>query len=58
MSVLYRNSSGIFENNIDKDFSYNSKQVFNHEQLNHVFSISVRYFIDYNQAKNVFKSKV
>ena len=58
MSVLYRNSSGIFENNIDKDFSYNSKQVFNHEQLNHVFSISVRYFIDYNQAKNAFKSKV
>ena len=58
MSVLYRNSSGIFEKNIDKDFSYNSKQVFNHEQLNHTFSISVRYFIDYNQAKNVFKSKV
>ena len=55
MSVLYRNSSGIFENTIDKDFSYNSKQVFNHEQLNHTFSISVRYFIDYNQAKNVFK---
>ncbi|NHM01817.1 DUF5916 domain-containing protein [Flavobacterium difficile] len=58
MSVLYRNSSGIFENEIDKDFSYNAKQVFNHEQLNHIFSISVRYFIDYNQAKNVFKPKV
>lgn len=57
MSVLYRNSSGISEKEIDKDLSYNTKQVFNHEQLNHVFSISVRYFIDYNQAKSAFKAK-
>ena len=58
MSVLYRNNSGIFQREIDKDFSYNTKQVFNHEQLNHTFSISIRYFIDYNEAKNVFKTKV
>jgi hypothetical protein len=56
MSVLYRNSSGIFEKRIDKDFIYNTKQVFNHEQLNHTFSISVRYFIDFNQAKNIVRS--
>jgi hypothetical protein len=58
MSVLYRNASAIFENEIDKDIIYNNKRVFNHEQLNHTFSISLRYFIDYNQAKNVFKPKV
>lgn len=57
MSVLYRNNSGIFQNEIDKDFTYNAKQVFKHDELNHTLSISVRYFIDYNQAKNVFKPK-
>lgn len=56
MSFLYRNTSGIFQNTIDKNFVYNTKKVFNHEDLNHTFSISIRYFIDYNQAKNVFKS--
>ena len=55
MSVLYRNSSAIFDNEIDKDLIYNNKRVFNHEQLNHTLSVSIRYFIDYNQAKNVFK---
>lgn len=58
MSMLYRNSSAIFDNEIDKNLIYNNKRVFNNEQLNHTFSISIRYFIDYNQAKNVFKSKV
>ena len=58
MSVLYRNASAIFENEIDKDVIYNNKRVFNNDQLNHTFSISLRYFIDYNQAKNVFKPKV
>ncbi len=58
MSALYRSNAGIFQRQIDKDFAYQAKGVFNHEQLNHTFSISIRYFIDYNQAKNVFKSKV
>lgn len=57
MSVLYRSNSGIFQREIDKDLANNVKQIFNHEQLNHTFSISLRYFIDYNQAKNVFKDK-
>jgi hypothetical protein len=55
MSFLYRNASGIFQNEIDKNFIYNTKKVFNHEDLNHTFSISIRYFIDYNQAKNALK---
>ncbi len=55
MSFLYRNASGIFQNAIDKNFVYNTKKVFNHEDLNHTFSISIRYFIDYNQAKNALK---
>ena len=55
MSFLYRNASGIFQNTIDKNFVYNTKKVFNHEDLNHTFSISIRYFIDYNQAKNALK---
>lgn len=55
MSVLYRNASAIFDNEINKDLIYNNKRVFNHEQLNHTLSVSIRYFIDYNQAKNVFK---
>jgi hypothetical protein len=55
MSFLYRNASGIFQNTIEKNFIYNTKKVFNHEELNHTFSISIRYFIDYNQAKNVLK---
>ena len=38
MSVLYRNSSAIFDNEINKDLIYNNKRVFNHEQLNHTFS--------------------
>lgn len=58
MSVLYRNNSGVFDDKISKNYVYNTKQVFNHEQLNHTFSMSIRYFIDYNQAKNVFKPKV
>jgi hypothetical protein len=56
MTFLYRNSSGIFQSAIDKNFIYNTQKVFNNDDLNHTFSISIRYFIDYNQAKNVFKS--
>ena len=30
------------------------KNLLNNDALSHVFSISVRYFIDYNQVKNKF----
>ncbi|TRX39667.1 DUF5916 domain-containing protein [Flavobacterium restrictum] len=54
VSVLYRNSAANFENVINKDFGENVKNLLNNQELQHVFSVSVRYFIDYNQVKHVF----
>ena len=54
VSVLYRNNAGAFERNINKNFRNNVTNLLTNETLNHVFSISVRYFIDYNQVKNKF----
>ena len=54
VSVLYRNNAGAFERIINKDFRDNVTNLLNNEALSHVFSISVRYFIDYNQVKNIF----
>ncbi|UGS23227.1 DUF5916 domain-containing protein [Flavobacterium channae] len=51
MSVLYRNNASTFDRTINKDFGSNFSNLFD-DNLNHIFSISVRYFIDYNQAKN------
>ncbi len=55
LSILYRNNSSNFEDNlrtIDKDFGRKVTNLINDKELNHIFSISVRYFIDYNRAKN------
>ncbi len=54
VSVLYRNNAGAFERNINKEFRDNVSNLLNNDALSHVFSISVRYFIDYNQVKNKF----
>ena len=54
VSVLYRNSSNNFTNIIDKDFSRNFSNLLRNDALSHTLSISIRYFIDYNQAKNWF----
>ena len=54
VSVLYRNNAGAFERNINKEFRNNVTNLLNNDALSHVFSISVRYFIDYNQVKNKF----
>ena len=51
MSILYRNNAGTFDRKIDKDFGSNFSNLFQ-DNLNHVLSVSVRYFTDYNQAKN------
>lgn len=51
MSILYRNNANTFDREINKDFGSNFSNLFE-DNLNHVLSISVRYFIDYNQAKN------
>jgi hypothetical protein len=54
MSILYRNNATAFDRQINKDFSSNFSNLFE-DNLNHVLSVSVRYFIDYNQAKNWIK---
>ena len=54
LSILYRNNAGAFDRNINKDFRNNVTNLLTNDALNHVFSISVRYFIDYNQIKNKF----
>ncbi|RZJ31760.1 MAG: hydrolase [Flavobacterium sp.] len=53
ISVLYRNSANTFDRDLGRDFNYNFSNTFK-ENLSHIFSISIRYFIDYNRAKNWF----
>jgi hypothetical protein len=54
MSILYRNNAATFDRSINRNFGTNFTNLFD-DNLNHVLSISVRYFIDYNQAKNWIK---
>ena len=54
LSVLYRNNAATFDRNINKNFNSNFSNLFDNN-LNHVVSFSIRYFIDYNQAKNWVK---
>ena len=51
ISILYRNNAANFERNINKNFGQNISNLLNNDALSHVFSFSIRYFIDYNQAK-------
>ncbi len=57
LSILYRNNSfaGEFGNTINRKYTDNLKNNLNDSTLDHVLSFSIRYFIDYNQAKNWFK---
>jgi hypothetical protein len=52
LSVLYRNNSNTFEQSINKDFGKNISNLLNNDALGHVFSLSLRYFIDYNRFKH------
>ena len=54
ISVLYRNNAANFSRTINGDFGSNITNLLNNEALNHTFSISIKYFIDYNQAKKLF----
>jgi hypothetical protein len=54
ISVLYRNNSLNFTRDINKNYGQNLTNLLNNNVLNNNFSISLRYFIDYNQAKNWF----
>ncbi|VXB11352.1 Hydrolase [Flavobacterium sp. 9AF] len=53
-TILYRNNASNYSSEIDKNFKNNFNSLLT-DNLNHTFSISIRYFIDYNQAKNWIK---
>ena len=53
ISVLYRNNATDNRTEIDKRLRNNFKNLFENN-LNNIFSISIRYFIDYNSVKNIF----
>ncbi len=52
VSVLYRNNAANYQSSINKDFGKNVTNLLNNDALSHVFSVSIKYFIDYNQAKH------
>ena len=52
ISILYRNSSNYFNEIIKKDFNNNVKYLLNDGVLAHQFSVSIKYYIDYNSIKN------
>jgi hypothetical protein len=54
ITALYRNNAQNITNEINKSYSENLTTIFENN-LNHIFSVSIRYFIDYNKAKNWFK---
>lgn len=53
MSILYRNNSfaSQFGTSIDKNYLDNLKVNLNDKTLDHILSVSIRYFIDYNSLK-------
>jgi hypothetical protein len=53
VTILYRSNAVKYDNLINKDFGNNYTGLLNNQDLNHVLSVSVKYFIDYNQIKNV-----
>jgi hypothetical protein len=57
VSVLYRNNSALFLQEFSHQFEHNFKDAIDNQNLNHIFSVSVRYFIDYNSVKNANLSK-
>ena len=54
ISVLYRNNAVTFDRTINKDFGNNFTNLLD-DNLNHVLSLSIRYYLDYNQMKNWIK---
>ncbi|MFZ0596146.1 MAG: DUF5916 domain-containing protein [Flavobacterium sp.] len=58
LSVLYRNNASNFERVIDKEFKHNVTGLLNNDALKHIFSISMKYFIDYNAVKNKVRKRV
>jgi hypothetical protein len=54
MSILYRNNASNLSDDINRNFNKNINNLLNNQALSNTLSISLRYFIDYNQAKNWF----
>lgn len=52
--LLYRSNAAKYDNLINKDFGNNYTSMLNNKDLSHVLSISIKYFIDYNQIRNLF----
>jgi len=57
LSALYRNNASNFERVIDKDFKHNVTSLLTNDALKHIFSVSVKYFIDYNAVKNKVRKR-
>ena len=55
ISVLYRNNGSTYQNLIDRNILSNFNNSIDSD-LNTIFSISIRYFIDYNAVKKVFSA--
>ncbi|PKB16071.1 DUF5916 domain-containing protein [Flavobacterium sp. 5] len=53
LTILYRNNAAKYDNLINKDFGNNYTSLLNNKDLSHVLSVSLKYFIDYNQVKNI-----
>ncbi len=52
ISILYRNNSALFTGEFSRNYDTNLKDAIDNQNLTHIFSISLRYFIDYNSLKN------
>ena len=59
MSILYRNNANTSDKftSFDTDFNSNFNRLLKPNNINHSFSVSVRYFIDYNTTKHLFSKK-
>lgn len=51
VTVLYRNNTALFERQFRRNIERNFLNAVDNENVNHIFSISLRYFIDYNSLK-------
>lgn len=56
ISILYRNNGTTVANAINRNIGPNFSNLID-TNLNTIFSVSVRYFIDYNELKGVFSGK-
>jgi hypothetical protein len=52
VSILYRNNAWKYDYEINKDLGKNITNSLNNDALAHALSFSIKYFIDYNQAKH------